>query len=110
MKRLLLALLVILGMSSCYVEQAHAQMPMSNSCFVVADVYGERVVCTRWYRANAGVVFYEPHYRSWIGNRGYWYGSRFYVGRPYGYGARYRWAPRGYYAGHGWRGGWHGRR
>jgi hypothetical protein len=104
LKRLLLSLLVIVGVSGCYIEEARAQVPAAFGCVVQIAPNGlEREICNAHYfvAPSGAVIVYDNFYRVWHGP-GYWYRGRaivrgYYPGYLRRYGSYYR--PRGFYGG-----------
>ncbi len=108
-KRLLLtvmmSVLMSIGLTSCFIEDASAQVPVQYGCVIQIDAFGEREICNAHYYTtvnNVAIVF-DPYYHTWVGPNYYWhigYGWR--VGLLPGYHARYGqfYRPYGYHVGY----------
>jgi hypothetical protein len=89
---------------------------LNNGCIIVSDAtYGEREVCSQYYVANGGYVWWDPNFGIWVSNYGYYRAGVWYRGFYPGYHNYYHgyYHPHGYYYGHpgyggGWHGSWHG--
>lgn len=99
MKKILLGLCIILGLSGCLgefvIDPSNPNIAYQYGCATVCDDYGCREVCNvQYYYGPDGVVYWDPHFGAWIGPGGYWWHGRYYRGRIEGYRSYYH---RGYY-------------
>lgn len=81
MKKLLLAMLLVLGtvsMTGCYAEEGvytSAPGTYQTGCVEFVDEYGARTVCAPHYYMGGSVVYWDAHFGRWIGANRYWQGG-----------------------------------
>jgi hypothetical protein len=112
LKRLMIVLMVCFGLSGCYIEEAEAQVPITQGCFITEQPgLGEMEVCNAYYYVDqAGYpVYWSPEFNIWVGAGVWWGGGYWHAGFHNGWWGRYHGSfyGHGYYGGRGWNRGYY---
>ena len=115
MKKLLLILAAVVGLSGCVVYDTEPVMAGPDhwryGCVEYCDDEGYcRDVCDTYYYYGPGgaVYYYDAAFGFWIGPHGYWHRGMWVHGWPEGYREHYRGFYHGYNGYRGYHGGYHG--
>lgn len=103
MKKLVLALALCFGLTSCVEERVY-DPTIYHGEVEFCDDLGCRMVDAPYYYVDDEVIYWDAHFGYWIGPHGYWVGG---VYRPGFWAGYHGWYHGGWYH-RAWHGSWHG--